>query len=66
MTLFFKSLLPSNPKGIKTELYSQGTDERQNLRYEGLIIVDPKYIEISTERKEYFLRSNECRMNEFE
>ena len=31
----------------KIELFSQGTDECQNLRYECLIIVDPKYIEIS-------------------
>ena len=30
------------------ELFFQGTKECQNLRYEGLIIIDPKYIEISS------------------
>ena len=47
--LWSKSLLVSNPKGLKkSELFSQGTEECQNLRCECLIIVDPKYIEISS------------------
>ena len=30
------------------ELFSQRTEECQNLKYECLIIVDPKYIEVSS------------------
>ena len=37
----------SNPKGLKKiELFFQATEDCKNLRYEGLIIVDPKYIKI--------------------
>ena len=43
-----KLLLASNPKGLKKGFYSQGTEDCQNLRYEGLIISDPKYIAISS------------------
>ena len=32
----------------KIEIFSQGTKERQNLRYESLIIIDPKNEEISS------------------
>ena len=32
----------------KIELFSQGTDECKNVRYESQIIVVPKYIEISS------------------
>ena len=32
----------------KIELWPQGTDDCQNLRYETLIIVDFKYIEVSS------------------
>ena len=43
ITFSFKS------KGIEEiELFFQGTEECQNLRYECLIIIDPKYIEISS------------------
>ena len=43
VTFSFKS------KGIEEiELFFQGTEECQNLRYECLIIIDPKYIEISS------------------
>ena len=35
-------------QGIENiELFYQGTNDCQNLRYEILIIVDPKYVEIS-------------------
>ena len=42
-------VLASNLKGFnKNEPFSQRTEECHNLRYESLIIADPKYIEIST------------------
>ena len=31
----------------KNELFSQGNEDYQNLRYKSLIIVNPKYIKIS-------------------
>ena len=47
--LWPKSLLASDPKGLKkVNFFSQGTGKCQNLRYECLIIVDPKYIVISS------------------
>ena len=43
VTYSFKS------KGIEEiELFFQGTEECQNVRYECLIIIDPKYTEISS------------------
>ena len=36
------------PEIEKIELVSQGTENCQNLKYEGPEIVDPKYIEISS------------------
>ena len=43
VTFSFKS------KGIEEiELFFEGIEERQNLRYECLIIIDPKYIKISS------------------
>ena len=49
-----------------SELFSQATENCQNLSYEGLITVDLKYIgnfqscciEIVTKRNRYFLTSN--------
>ena len=42
VTFSFKS------KGVEEiELFFQGTEECQHLRYECLIIIDPKYIEVS-------------------
>ena len=53
----------------KNKLFFQGSEKCQNLRYESLIVVDPKYIDIAslycieykilTKRNRYFLTSNE-------
>ena len=42
-----KVALSFKSQGIKKiELFSQGAKDCQNLRYESLIIVDPKYIKV--------------------
>ena len=44
----FKSILASNPKGLKKLNFSEGTVKCHNLRYKRMVIVDPKYINISS------------------
>ena len=42
------SLLAPNPKELKKSNFSRKGQNCKNLRYEGLIIIDSKYIEISS------------------
>ena len=38
----------SNPKGLKIEVFSQGTDDSKNWRCETLYIADHEYINITS------------------
>ena len=40
--------LMSNPKGLKVEVFSQGTDDSKNLRCETLYIANYEYVNISS------------------
>ena len=47
--LWSKLLLASNPKGLKKfHFFPQGTENCRNLRYESLIVVNLKDVEISS------------------
>ena len=38
----------SNPKGLKIEIFSQGTDHSKNLGCETLYVADYEYVNISS------------------
>ena len=47
--LVVKVTFSFKPLGIeKIELFSKETEHNENLRYESLIVADPKYVQISS------------------